>query len=264
MGLPSGDQTYGVVCYDTTAPHTTASLSGTPNGGGLFFPPVKVTLTATDTLSGVASTVYQVDGGTVQTYTGPFTVSSVGKHTVNYHSIDRASNVELTQSTSFTIVQWRTQSSVTTNSLRAISCISTNVCEIVGGNGTIRATTNGGASWHAQTSGTTNGLNGVSCPSASICFAVGNTGTIRATTNGGVSWHVQTSGTINNLNGVNCTNTSTCIAVGAGGIILATTNGGITWSKQPDGTINNLYGVRCLNITTSYAVGDLGTILRKG
>jgi hypothetical protein len=104
MGLGSGVNTYGPVCYDTVAPHTTATLSGTLSGG-TYTTAVKVTLTATDPSpgSGVASTVYQVNGGTVTTYTAPFTVSTAGANTITFHSTDVAGNVEATETASFSI-----------------------------------------------------------------------------------------------------------------------------------------------------------------
>ena len=95
IGRSSFDQTYGPLCYDTIAPQTVASLSGTAT--------VQVTLTGTDNASGVASTVYQLDAGVVQTYTGPFIVSSSGSHTVTFHSTDKAGNVETTESVTFTV-----------------------------------------------------------------------------------------------------------------------------------------------------------------
>jgi hypothetical protein len=101
-GYPTGDQTYGPLCYDTIAPVTTATLSGTLSGS-VYISPVKVTLTATDSGSGVASTVYQVNGGAVTTYTAPFTVSALGSNTVTFHSTDKAGNVESTKTVSFTI-----------------------------------------------------------------------------------------------------------------------------------------------------------------
>lgn len=104
MGLGTGDYTYGPVCYDTVAPHTTAKLTGTLSGG-TYTTAVKVTLTATDPSpgSGVASTVYQVNGGTVTTYTAPFTVSTAGVNTITFHSTDVAGNVEGTETASFSI-----------------------------------------------------------------------------------------------------------------------------------------------------------------
>lgn len=103
-GEGSGDVTYGPIGYDTIPPVTTATLSGTLSGS-TYITAVQVTLTATDNASGVASTVYQVDGGGVQTYAGPFVVSAAGAHTVSFHSVDNASNVESTKSVSFTITE---------------------------------------------------------------------------------------------------------------------------------------------------------------
>jgi hypothetical protein len=92
------------ITLDQTPPHTTSSLSGSASGCGGFFGSVSVTLTASDAASGVALTVYQVDGGSVHTYSGPFSVSGVANHTVTFHSTDHAGNVESTQTTAVKIV----------------------------------------------------------------------------------------------------------------------------------------------------------------
>lgn len=96
---PSSDS----ITLDQTAPHTTAAFSGSGTGCGGFFGNVKVTLSATDAGSGVATTVYQVDGGAVSTYSAPFNVSGLGVHTITFHSVDKVGNVEVTQSKSVTI-----------------------------------------------------------------------------------------------------------------------------------------------------------------
>jgi hypothetical protein len=90
------------VNVDKTTPHTAAVLSGTLSVG-VYLSSVKVTLIATDNLSGVLSTVYQIDGGTVFNYVFPFIVSAAGPHTVTFHSLDYAGNVESTESASFKI-----------------------------------------------------------------------------------------------------------------------------------------------------------------
>ena len=90
------------VYIDETAPHTTATLSGTLSGTA-YSTPVTVTLNATDALSGVASTSYQVDGGSVQNYSGPFVVNTSGPHTVTFQSVDNAGNTETSENSSFTI-----------------------------------------------------------------------------------------------------------------------------------------------------------------
>jgi hypothetical protein len=84
------------VNIDTTAPVTGVSFSGTT--------PVVVTLSASDNLSGVATTVYQLDGGAANSYTGPFAVAVAGSHTVTFHSTDVAGNVESTKSAGFKVL----------------------------------------------------------------------------------------------------------------------------------------------------------------
>jgi hypothetical protein len=98
-GIPAYDQ-YGPIGYDTVPPHTTGQATTTN--------PVQVTLTAADATSGVASTVYRLDGGSTATYSGPFSVSRAGSHTVTFHSTDNAGNVESTETLSFSIVHTAT------------------------------------------------------------------------------------------------------------------------------------------------------------
>ena len=90
------------VRIDETAPVSAASLSGTLKGS-VYAGPVKVTLSASDNLSGVASTAYQINGGSMQTYTAPFSVANLGSNTITFHSTDKAGNVETTKTVSFTI-----------------------------------------------------------------------------------------------------------------------------------------------------------------
>ena len=89
------DYVYGPLGYDTIPPVTKDTLSGTFNGS-VWTTPVKNTLAASDPSpgSGVASTVYQIDSGSVVNYAGPFTIGTTGSHTVVFHSTDHAGNVE--------------------------------------------------------------------------------------------------------------------------------------------------------------------------
>jgi len=53
-----------------------------------------LTLIANDTMSGVTSVLYSVDGGAWTVYSGPFTVGAVGyMYSVRYHAVDAAGNV---------------------------------------------------------------------------------------------------------------------------------------------------------------------------
>jgi peptidoglycan/xylan/chitin deacetylase (PgdA/CDA1 family) len=85
---------------DTTAPVTTIACNGAPCAATPYGATVSVTLSATDTGSGVSSTHYTTDGTTPTlsspTYTGALTLTSSA--TVNYRSWDNAGNAEATHS----------------------------------------------------------------------------------------------------------------------------------------------------------------------
>ena len=55
-----------------------------------------VTLTATDTGSGVASTTYSINGETWTAYVNPFSITAEGTTTILYYSSDKAGNKEAT------------------------------------------------------------------------------------------------------------------------------------------------------------------------
>ncbi len=99
-GYTSGNQYYYYLCYDTVAPVSTISLSGTVQGT-VYSSAVKATISATDATSGISATYYQLDGGAVTAYSAPFMVSATGQHTLAYYSKDVAGNTESTKSTSF-------------------------------------------------------------------------------------------------------------------------------------------------------------------
>ena len=86
-----------LVRIDATAPVTTSDASAS------YLGTATVTLSATDTLSGVASTQYRLDGGAWTSGTS-VTTSVGGAHTLEWRSTDTAGNVESTHSASFTVI----------------------------------------------------------------------------------------------------------------------------------------------------------------
>jgi hypothetical protein len=87
---------------DATPPMTTCALDGTIVGS-VYVSDVTVTLSATDTGSGVALTKVKVDDGAWSDYTAPIVVITEAAHSVSYYSVDRMGNTEQTKTTPFTI-----------------------------------------------------------------------------------------------------------------------------------------------------------------
>jgi hypothetical protein len=84
--------TVGGIDIDRTAPETSASV-GAPFANGWHDEAADVTLRAVDALSGVARTLYEVDGGDARVYSGPIGVPG-GIHEIRFWSVDEAGNVE--------------------------------------------------------------------------------------------------------------------------------------------------------------------------
>ncbi|MEU6687463.1 family 16 glycoside hydrolase [Streptomyces sp. NPDC046832] len=89
---------------DTTAPETSATVSGERDAGGAYIDMATVTVSASDTGSGVNTVEYAVGPGAWQPYTGPVMVHQVGEHTVRYRATDKAGNVAAEKSVRFTVV----------------------------------------------------------------------------------------------------------------------------------------------------------------
>jgi photosystem II stability/assembly factor-like uncharacterized protein len=138
---------------------------------------------------------------------------------------------------------------------------------VVGKDGFVRKTTNGGTTWTAQTSGTSEDLAAVHFTDANNGIAVGGNGTVISTTNGGTTWatfssgHTPTSGSDNDndndndddndndndddddfkdLNDVQMMDANTAYACGKDGVFIKTTDHGATWVLQTSGTTSEL------------------------
>ncbi|MEV4461310.1 chitobiase/beta-hexosaminidase C-terminal domain-containing protein [Microbispora sp. NPDC049633] len=88
---------------DTTPPTVSAAVTGTKDADGNYVSSATVTITATDTESGVDKVEYSLDDGAFQAYTAPVSVNQVGKHTVRYRAADKAGNASEAGSVTFTV-----------------------------------------------------------------------------------------------------------------------------------------------------------------
>ncbi|MBY8344343.1 DUF1080 domain-containing protein [Streptomyces spinosirectus] len=89
---------------DTTPPDTSATVSGDKDAEGNYLDMATVTVSASDTGSGVNTVEYAVDSGAWQPYTAPVMVHQLGTHTVHYRATDKAGNAAADKSVQFTVV----------------------------------------------------------------------------------------------------------------------------------------------------------------
>ncbi|MFH9180077.1 OmpL47-type beta-barrel domain-containing protein [Streptomyces albogriseolus] len=90
---------------DTTPPETSATVDGEKNADGHYIDMATVTVTASDTGSGVNTIEYALGAdGAWQPYAGPVMVHEAGTHTVRYRATDKAGNVAAGKSVEFTVV----------------------------------------------------------------------------------------------------------------------------------------------------------------
>jgi photosystem II stability/assembly factor-like uncharacterized protein len=144
---------------------------------------------------------------------------------------------------------------------------------VVGLDGTIAATADGGLTWSNQSSGTEH-LSSVHFVNERQGWAVGSGGTIVGTVDGGLTWSKQSSDTEAYLLSVHFVNERQGWAVGDDDTIVATADGGLTWSDQssqltvsrpqgnPFGGNSRILGsVHFVNERQGWAVGWYGTIV---
>ena len=91
----------GTIKLDNVEPSTSIAVTpAAPNGsGGWYSTTPSFALSASDATSGVASTLYRIDSGATQTYSGAVSIPD-GQHTITYWSEDNAGNTESATTTS--------------------------------------------------------------------------------------------------------------------------------------------------------------------
>ncbi|MFM9371290.1 OmpL47-type beta-barrel domain-containing protein [Streptomyces sp. Da 82-17] len=90
---------------DTTPPETSAKVDGTVDSDGAYVGKATVTVSATDSGSGVDKVEYSLDGAPYLAYTEPLVVDRTGRHEVAYRATDKAGNTSEARTTAFTVVE---------------------------------------------------------------------------------------------------------------------------------------------------------------
>jgi hypothetical protein len=89
---------------DTTAPQVSAQVTGDQDENGGYVGAATVTISASDTESGVDTVEYALDGGPYAAYSAPVSVNVPGAHTVTFRATDKAGNTSAVGSVAFTVV----------------------------------------------------------------------------------------------------------------------------------------------------------------
>ena len=133
---------------------------------------------------------------------------------------------------------------------------------LIGGDGAVLHSTDGGASWTVTPRITREMLRGVAFADPQLVIVVGSNGAILRSVDDGEHWSAIASGTTHLLIDVAMADARQGIAVGFDGTILRTLDGGLSWSSEPSGTRNHLMGVAIGADRVPVVVGFFDTILR--
>ena len=162
--------------------------------------------------------------------------------------------------------QWIQQNSGTTHYLNDVYCITADTVVVVGDNGTILRTTNGGTQWNTISCPTTEHLNRVKFADSQTGYIVGEHGTLLKSTDAGQTWQSLNTGYNNvNFKAISCVTADTVYIGGFDELILKTTDGGLTWTTEHTGGWYHIKDIQMINDTLGYAVRDKpdGKILKK-
>lgn len=149
---------------------------------------------------------------------------------------------------------WVPQSSGVSDTLNGVWGSSATDVYVVGNNGVILHSGDGGATWQKRTSGTSKSLFAVWGADASNVWAVGYGGTILYSADG-VTWNAQASATAESLLAVHGTDPSTVYAVGTNGTIRALGGGG-NWTTVASPVSSTLFAAWAMGPGDLFAAGD--------
>lgn len=156
---------------------------------------------------------------------------------------------------------WQPQTSGTTENLYSSYFINASTGWVVGANGKILFTSNGGSSWSTQSSATTQTLFDVKFTSAANGFIIGSLNTFLKTTNGGVNWVSLGVVNMTSTNDLDFADNNTGYVCGADGDISRTTNGGVNWTKF-DISTSDLFVIKVFDAATVIAGGVGGSVYK--
>lgn len=156
---------------------------------------------------------------------------------------------------------WYEQDSGTTAVLAAVAAADTSTAWVVGAEGTILKTTDGGNSWLPQESGTTLHLADICAVDGNIAWVLGVDGgtgdafIVLRTIDGGEDWETIAEGTGFKLVAIEAVSAEVAWVGGFNGVISRTIDGGDHWSIQNTGTTTIIRDIAALDADNAWAVG---------
>jgi photosystem II stability/assembly factor-like uncharacterized protein len=153
------------------------------------------------------------------------------------------------------------------DSFFSVACLPSNKCYVVGAEGALLTSTDGGLNWTRRAIAERGDLSWSDL--YSIRFAVdgqtgwigGEGGLILKTTDGGVNWNPQPSGTTENIFRIAVVDSKTAYASGTNGLLMGTTDGGEHWQLHTQKTGLIFLDVAFTDSQNGWAVGEFETIL---
>ena len=161
--------------------------------------------------------------------------------------------------------QWDFQVSQVLDNLNDVYCVTEDLVFVVGENGRILKTSDGGVNWVVKTSGTTQQLNRVQFANASIGYAVGNNGTILKTIDSGENWAAITTTINNHYSGLSVVDQNTFFVSGNGGLVQKSIDGGVSFTSLNIQSTNNVLDIQFFGEQIGYAqVGYSDQLYKSG
>lgn len=154
--------------------------------------------------------------------------------------------------------QWVQQNSGVTVGLNDVFCITEDIVVVVGNEGTILKTTNGGTTWVQKTSGTTYNLFKVEFPTANVGYAIGSQNSggslLLKTIDGGESWNTIDLSNVVYIKDISCVNENIIYMI-ADSFIKKSIDGGNTFTTQSIISSQSIFKIQFLNLLIGYSIG---------
>jgi|GEM_PF-1598927 len=152
--------------------------------------------------------------------------------------------------------------SPTTSDLQDVHAFDSLSFIVVGSNGAIHKTQDGGETWSMKSIGKNIKFYAMHFPTNSVGYIVGESGTVYKTNNAGDTWDQQNTPTSKTLLRVFFSSEDIGMAVGAEGTVLKTTNGGQSWINLASPSNVDFHSIFFWDANTGWIGGRSGIILK--